>query len=401
MRAGALRLWRRGNATLSSPVSLDDKIMKTTVFAALLLTAALPLAAQEAETPSAPKLSQRAEQLISDSLPTCDAEHTVKRSGLVHKLPNNMVGTVIRVESKRSACEGQWVAVISNEGTFYMGVPWFLDNVEGQTLEEKLKAFTYKNLQEVWEPVIDRTQRSKEGLYRATLYETSERGKVPFTGWVDPAGSMIFLGNWYPLSAEVKTSRVKALEPYLSAAPSEGAASPKVTVIEFSDFECPSCQRAAGYLKPILAKHGDQVRYIRYDLPLVTMHPWAFSAAVAGRAVHKQKPELFWAYKEQVYANQDKLTAFTIDDFARNFAKDHDLNIEKYDADVNDAALHKQLIDGVGAAFGADVRATPTYVVNGVTVDAGNEGKALETYVEKLLTAPSTPSPAKTSASSR
>jgi protein-disulfide isomerase len=137
-------------------------------------------------------------------------------------------------------------------------------------------------------------------------------------------------------------------------------------------------------MKPILAKYGDKVRYIRYDLPLVTMHPWAFSAAIAGRAIYHQKPELFWDYKEQVYSNQDKLTAFTIDDFARNFAKDHDLNLEQYDADINSAPLREELLKGVGAAFINDIRATPSYVVNGVSVDAG-DGSALEKYVAGLL----------------
>jgi protein-disulfide isomerase len=365
--------------------------MKSTVIAALLaasLLPALPSAAQEAAAPAAaapaPKLSQRAEKLIADALPTCDGERDIKRSALTHKLPNNMVGTVLRVESKRTACEGQWVAIASNDN-FYFGVPWFLDDAEGATIEEKLKWFTQKNLQELWEPVVDRTQKTKEGMYNVTLYQTSESGKVPFRGVVDPVGSVIFLGNWYPLSAEMNASRLKALEPYLSASPAEGAAKADVTVVEFSDFECPSCQHAAGYLKPILDKHGDRVRYIRYDMPLVTMHPWAFSAAMAGRAIYKQKPELFWTYKDQVYGSQDKLSAFTIDDFARNFAKDHELNLEKYDADVADAAVKKQLIDALGAAFAADVRGTPTYIVNGVIVDAGVEGKALAKYVDNLL----------------
>jgi len=44
-----------------------------------------------------------------------------------------------------------------------------------------------------------------------------------------------------------------------------GAAKPAVTVIEFSDFECPSCLHAASYMKPILQKYPDQVLYVRYD----------------------------------------------------------------------------------------------------------------------------------------
>lgn len=132
-------------------------------------------------------------------------------------------------------------------------------------------------------------------------------------------------------------------------------------------------------------KHGQQVRYTRMDLPLVNMHPWALSAAIAGHAVNAQKPELFWDYKKTIYENQEKLTAFTIDDFTRNFAQDHDLNMEKYDRDVNSTELRADILKGVGAAFSYDVRATPTYMVNGIFVDPGDDGKALEMYVANLL----------------
>ena len=118
---------------------------------------------------------------------------------------------------------------------------------------------------------------------------------------------------------------------------------------------------------------------------LVTMHPWAFAAAVAGRAIYRQKPDLFWQYKEQVYANQEKLNAFTIEDFARGFAQDHDLDLKKYDADIANPDIQASLLNGLGAAFSGDIRATPTYMVNGTLVDAGNEGKYLMDYVAGLV----------------
>jgi protein-disulfide isomerase len=136
-------------------------------------------------------------------------------------------------------------------------------------------------------------------------------------------------------------------------------------------------------MQPILEKYGDKVRYIRFDLPLVTMHPWAFSAAVAGRASGCEAGRVL-AVQEQVYANQDKLSAFTFDDFARGFATDHELDLKKYDADIANPEIQSMIMAGVGVAFSADVRATPTYVVNGTMVDPG-DGKFLENYVADLV----------------
>jgi hypothetical protein len=349
-----------------------------------LATLALGLTASlfAADVPP-PTLGAQAEKMIRENIPVCAQDQKVSRSAMQHKLPPNMIGTVIRTESDRSTCQAQWVAVITNDGDFFMGIPWFLDAADGTTLEERLKTFTWKGMQQNMTPIIDRTP-TRNHLLKVTLEETTEAGKMPLEGEIDPAGTVFFVGHFIPLKSDVRAERMKAFEPFVSKAPTTGAANPVVTVIEFSDFECPSCMRASGYMKPIMDKYGSKVRYVRYDLPLVTMHPWAFAAAMAGRAVYDQKPDLFWTFKHDVYDMQEKLTAFTIDDFTRNWAKDHDLDMKKFDLDMADPQLRSLLLKGAGAAFTNDIRATPTYLVNGVTVDAG-DGKALEAYVAKLV----------------
>ena len=325
------------------------------------------------------------EKYIREAMPVCE-QTTLSYVAMVHKLPENLNGLVVRAESPRQTCQAQVVGVTSRQGTVYLGIPWFLDDVKDvKGLEAKLEQFTANALHEQFTPVIDKANPTKAGLFPVTLYETTDRGKLPLYGEIDPAGTVFFIGPFRPMSEPPAVARTKAFEKYIGDSPAEGAAKPEVTVVEFSDFECPSCQHAAGYMKPILEKHGDKVRYIRYDTPLVTMHPWAFSAAMAGRAVWHQKPEAFWDFKKEVYENQDKLNSFTIDDFARGFAKDHELDLKRYDADVASQTLQTKIINGVGTAFSNDVRATPTYMVNGVLVDAGNDGKDLAAYVDALL----------------
>jgi protein-disulfide isomerase len=207
---------------------------------------------------------------------------------------------------------------------------------------------------------------------------------MPVTGEITPAGDVLFFGHFYPIAEDIRESRLKTFNGLIEKSPATGAGAPVVTVIEFSDFECPSCQHASGYMPKILTKYGDKVRYVRYDLPLISMHPWSFEAAIAGRAIYRQKPDLFWMYKKDIYENQDKITAFTVDEFARGFAQQHELDLKKYDADVADDALHNEILKGIGVAFSNDIRATPTYVVNGHLVDAGAEGKGLEDYIASL-----------------
>ncbi len=351
------------------------------LFVLLALTAGASFAADVPAAKPSPA-DEKVERAIRDSLPLCNGSK-IMEGDLEHSIPANMKATLVKLESERGVCNGQFIGMVSKEGGFYLGNPWFLDGEQG-TLEEKLKSFTWRNMQENFTPIIDRN-KTRDGLYKVTLMQTTERGKLPLEGEVDPAGTIFFLGHFRPLNEDVRVSRLKIFEPFTAAAPSEGAEKPAVTIIEFSDFECPSCQRAAAYLDPILSKYKDKVRYIRYDLPLVSTHPWAFSAAVAGRAVYRQKPELFWEYKKQVYINQEKLNAFNFDEFAENFAKDHTLDMQKYATDTASQDLKDQILRGVGTAFSNDIRSTPSYVVNGTIVDAGPEGKDLEKYVALLL----------------
>jgi hypothetical protein len=269
--------------------------MKKTLLACLLVLAASSAFAAEDELPPPTKTppDARTESMIKDSLAVC-SDMKLYYTDMQHKLPENLKGIVVLPQSKRTSCQGQYLAVTSRQGGFYFGVPWFLDDEKDGTLEERLQHFTWNHMKENFTAVIDHNP-TRDGLFKVTLVQTTERGKMPLEGEIDPAGTIFFFGHFRSATDDVKAGRMKAFEPFIAHSPVTGAANPAVTVIEFSDFECPSCQHAAGYMPAILSKYGDKVRYIRYDLPLVSMHPWAFAATMAGRAIYRQKPELWWA----------------------------------------------------------------------------------------------------------
>jgi protein-disulfide isomerase len=328
-------------------------------------------------------LDPKVDRSVRALMPVCDDAKLVY-SEFNAPLPTGFKGFVVSVQSARPSCEGDVVGITSPTGGLYLGMPWLIGDEEGKGAEEKLKNFMWRNLQENVTVTIERGKASEDGLIKVNVAQATEAGPMVTTGFLDPAGRVFYMGNFRRMSGDVAAERSKALETWSATAPAKGASKPKVTIVEFSDFQCPSCKRASGFVEPIVTKHPDSVRYVRFDLPL-TMHPWAFPASLAGRAVFQQKPELFWQYKHDVYENQGELNAFMFWDWARNWASDHDLDLAKYDAALNDAQLKKHILDGAGAAFSNDVRATPTYMVNGVMVDAGDAGKGLAAYVEALL----------------
>ena len=320
------------------------------------------------------------EKAVRDSLPVCEGA-TVKFADSPVKLPQRFTGAMVEVESSNHSCEGTYIAVLSPMGGFFLGSPWPFAEEEGATVEEKLKNFAWRNMQTSVTVEITR-KATDDGLIPVTLWQTTESGKMPLYGAIDLDGRIFFFGNFKRLNGDILAQRTKPFETLLAKSPAKGSG--PVTIVEFSDFQCPSCRRSSGWVDPIVKKHEGKVRYVRFDLPL-TGHPWAFPAALAGRAIHRQNPDLFWDFKKSVYDMQDKLNPFTFWDWARAWAEDHELDLKKYDADLENAELRAEILQGAGLALSNDVRATPTYIVNGAIVDAGENGKALEAYVDKLL----------------
>ena len=343
----------------------------------LLLSCALLVSS----TAFAAEVDPKLERLVRASLPVC-AGGKVTFDELPVKLPPRFKGVMVRVESENHHCDFQMGGVLAPSGSLYLGMPWTISNEEGKDPSERLKSFVWRNFQMNATPVID-PKVTPDGLYKVTLLQATENGTVPLEGLLDSEGRMFFFGQ-FRSGEDIRALRTKTFESIVGKSPSKGSADAAVTIVEFSDFECPSCKRASGYVDPILTKHNGKVRYVRYDMPLEG-HPWAFGAALAGRAIYRQKPDLFWEYKKQVYANQESLNSFTFWDWARGFAADHELDLAKYDADLQSEALKEEILKGAGLALSNEVRSTPTYMVNGVLVEAGADGKDLAEYVDKLV----------------
>lgn len=325
------------------------------------------------------------DDLIHRALQVCQSQPKISREPMTQPLPNGFKGEYITVESDSPSCAGQYAAVITPAGEYFIGTPWTLAGYAG-TPAEKLRQFGRDRLQQSFSAEID-GRRSKSGLSHVVLRQKTEFGDVPIEGWIDSEGTTFFAGSFHDTSDDLAKVRAAEIQKVVSLSPTKGPADAPVWVAEFSDFQCPSCKRSAGYFKPILAKYGDKIRYTRVDLPLISSHPWAFSAALAGRAIYRQSPEAFWQYKDAVYEMQDDLSMFTLEDFAKGFVKDHDLDLARYQKDIESPELSNEILTSVGTAFSQQIFGTPTYLVNGVLVESGSDGGALDSYIGKLLAA--------------
>jgi predicted DsbA family dithiol-disulfide isomerase len=87
-----------------------------------------------------------------------------------------------------------------------------------------------------------------------------------------------------------------------------GPADAPVTIVEFSDFQCPFCRKFASILDEVLTSEGKDVRVVFHHMPL-GMHPWARMAAEAAGCAQLQSSEAFWSLQDRIFENQGAITA--------------------------------------------------------------------------------------------
>lgn len=143
--------------------------------------------------------------------------------------------------------------------------------------------------------------------------------------------------------------------------PVKGPADAKVTIVEFSDFECPFCQRGANTIEEVLKAYPNDVKVIFKNLPL-PFHQNAKPAALAALAAGKQGK--FWEMHDVLFQNQRNLG----EEFYLQTAKDLGLDIEKFKKDLADESLAKQIEADEAQARKLGITGTPGFSVNGVMV---------------------------------
>jgi protein-disulfide isomerase len=140
--------------------------------------------------------------------------------------------------------------------------------------------------------------------------------------------------------------------------PFKGKADAAVTVVEFTDYQCPSCAAAQPVLEKLITEYGDRVRFVVRDFPL-QMHPEARKAAEAAEAAREQGK--YWDFTAILFRNQSALKAEQLKQYAQVIGLDR----AKFDAALDNGTfadkVDRDLIDG--QKFG--VSGTPTFFVNG------------------------------------
>ena len=158
----------------------------------------------------------------------------------------------------------------------------------------------------------------------------------------------------------------------LEGFPSKGPANASVVIVEFGDFQCPSCRQLDLMLRQLLPSYP-QVRLVFKDFPLETIHPWAMTAAIAGRCAFQQSSDAFWKLHDLIYDNQTLITPENAYDKLIELATDAGLSPVPLRACIADPETIQLVRKSIAEGTGLGINSTPTTFVNGRTVTGPNE----------------------------
>jgi len=171
-------------------------------------------------------------------------------------------------------------------------------------------------------------------------------------------------------------------EDYVDDDPSLGNENAPVTIVEFSDYQCPYCSRfRTQTLDQIKEQYIDtgKVRFVYRDFPLTSIHPMAQKSAEASECADEQGK--FWEYHDAIFANQQSLSI----DNLKKWAKDLGLNENKFNTCLDSGKYADEVKKDMNDGANLGVRGTPYFLVGNTVLEGAYPFEAFQQAIDAQL----------------
>jgi len=164
----------------------------------------------------------------------------------------------------------------------------------------------------------------------------------------------------------------------LGDAPVKGSDNALVTMVEFSDFQCPFCSRAHATVQQLEQQYGDKLRVAMKMNPL-PFHEHAKPAAIAALAAAEQGK--YWEMHDKLFANQQALSDADIEGYAKSIG----LNVDKWKADMQSPAIMQHIARDQAQASQLGATGTPAFFINGKKLSGAQPIDNFKAIIDKAL----------------
>jgi len=152
-----------------------------------------------------------------------------------------------------------------------------------------------------------------------------------------------------------------------------------ITIVEFSDYQCPFCRRwHAEVYEPLLAAYPGKIRLVYRNLPLTSIHPDALGAAEAAMCAGEQ--DVYWKYHDKLFSSESLGNSVYL-----QYAQELGLNVPAFEACLNDHKYQKTIESDSDFAINLGIRSTPTFFINGLAVVGAQPLDVFKQVIDKEL----------------
>ncbi|HKS96664.1 MAG TPA: thioredoxin domain-containing protein, partial [Terriglobia bacterium] len=195
--------------------------------------------------------------------------------------------------------------------------------------------------------------------------------------YVSKDGKYLFRGEMSDMTKDPLAEARAEID--VKDAPALGDAKAAITLVEYSDFECPVCRNLHDALRGLLPRYP-QVRVVFKDFPIEQIHPWARTAALAGRCAYRQDPRAFWKMYDLIYDGQDLISAANAWNKMLDFAGQSGLNADTFKACMASPEAGAAVDASRANGQKLEVSSTPTIFINGRRI-VGADAHLIEQYL--------------------
>jgi len=226
-------------------------------------------------------------------------------------------------------------------------------------------------------------KRGPAGTFPGKMLQGSEAGKIEVDSYLSADGKWFMLGAFYQIGSDPRQDRMKRLN--LTGLPSTGPEKASVVVVEFTDYQCPSCRERQSDIEAAMQKYRGKVRLVHMDHPIWRMHDWAVTAAEGSRCVEKiAGVDAYWKYKKAVYERQKEIKADNFEELMKPVLEVLGVSFESWNECRKSGTTKPLIAKDLSQGFGLGVQGTPTLLVNGKLIDYGVD-KVLDRTIAETL----------------
>jgi protein-disulfide isomerase len=161
--------------------------------------------------------------------------------------------------------------------------------------------------------------------------------------------------------------------------PALGPADAPITIVEFSDYQCPFCRRwHQEVYEPLLNAYPGKIRIVYRNLPLTSIHPDAQAAAEAAMCAGEQ--DAYWTYHDKLFGSESLDTQTFV-----KYAQDLSLNVEKFQSCISDQKYKDAIQADSDFAINMGIRSTPTFFINGLALVGAQPLDVFKQVIDKEL----------------